>query len=324
LQAVSAADGGVTDVVVADGIRKTWGSTLALDGATFRVGAGVTGLLGANGSGKTTTLGLLLGMHAPDAGTLSVLGMDPVTQGAEIRARVGYAPEHDTLPPDVAAYEIVTHLAELRGIPRREAAGRASDVLFELGLGEERLRPVGTMSTGQRQRVKLAQAIAADPTLVLLDEPTNGLDPMQREEMLRLVRRVADELGIHVLLSSHLLEEVERVADAVVILDEGRTVATGNVAELQAGQGPIEVLVTVDGDTTKFVASLRTKRVEAKDLGGGRILVTVSTDATYDKVRDAIATNKLSLRSLKRQRETLEDVFFAASDSVGQARQPSE
>jgi ABC-2 type transport system ATP-binding protein len=303
------------DVVVADGVRKMWGDTLALDSATFRVGPGVTGLLGANGSGKTTTLGLLLGMHAPDAGTLTVLGLDPTTQGAEIRGLVGYAPEHDTLPPDVPAYEIVTHLAELRGLPRREAAGRASDVLFELGLGEERLRPVGTMSTGQRQRVKLAQAIAADPTLVLLDEPTNGLDPMQREEMLRLVRRVADELGIHVLLSSHLLEEVERVADDVIILDQGRTVATGNVADLQAGEGPIEIMVTFDGDTDKFMASLRTKRVTARALaGGGRVLVTVTHEATYDKVRDAIASNKLSLRSMKRQRETLEDVFFAASE----------
>jgi ABC-2 type transport system ATP-binding protein len=304
------------DVVVADGVRKKWGETLALDGATFRVGPGVTGLLGANGSGKTTTLGLLLGMHAPDDGELSVLGLDPRTQGAEIRGLVGYAPEHDSLPPDVAAYEIVTHLAELRGLPRREAAGRASDVLFELGLGEERLRPVGTMSTGQRQRVKLAQAIAADPTLVLLDEPTNGLDPMQREEMLRLVRRVADELGIHVLLSSHLLEEVERVADAVVILDNGRTVATGNVAELQAGEGPVEIMVSFDGDTDKFLASLRTKKVTARALeGGGRVLVTVTTDATYDKLRDAIASANLSLRSMKRQRESLEDVFFAASEA---------
>jgi ABC-2 type transport system ATP-binding protein len=303
------------DVVVADGVRKMWGDTLALNSATFRVGPGVTGLLGANGSGKTTTLGLLLGMHAPDAGELSVLGLDPATQGAQIRGLVGYAPEHDTLPPDVAAYEIVTHLAELRGLPRREAAGRASDVLFELGLGEERLRPVGTMSTGQRQRVKLAQAIAADPTLVLLDEPTNGLDPMQREEMLRLVRRVADELGIHVLLSSHLLEEVERVADDVIILDQGRTVATGNVADLQAGEGPIEIMVTFDGDTEKFMASLRSKRVTARALtGSGRVLVTITSEATYDKVRDAIVSNKLSLRSMKRQRETLEDVFFAASE----------
>ncbi|HVT76187.1 MAG TPA: ABC transporter ATP-binding protein [Acidimicrobiales bacterium] len=315
---MGAADVGFEDVVVADGVRKLWGETVALDNATFRVGRGVTGLLGANGSGKTTTLGLLLGMHAPDAGTLTVLGLDPATQGAEIRALVGYAPEHDSLPPDVAAYEVVTHLAELRGLPRREAAGRASDVLFELGLGEERLRPVGTMSTGQRQRVKLAQAIAADPQLVLLDEPTNGLDPMQREEMLRLVRRVADELGIHVLLSSHLLEEVERVADAVVILDHGRTVATGNLADLEAGNGSIEVMVTFDGDTDKLMSSLKTNRVSARALeGGGRVLVTITNGATYDKVRDAVVTSKVSLRSLKRQRETLEDVFFAASEPEG-------
>jgi len=304
------------DVVVADGVRKSWGDTLALDSATFRVGPGVTGLLGANGSGKTTTLGLLLGMHAPDAGTLSVLGMDPVTQGAEIRGLVGYAPEHETLPPDVAAYEVVAHLAEMRGLPRREAAGRASDVLFELGLGEERLRAVGTMSTGQKQRVKLAQAIAADPTLVLLDEPTNGLDPMQREEMLRLVRRVADELGIHVLLSSHLLEEVERVADAVIILDGGRAVAAGNVSDLQAGEGPTEVMVTLDAASRKLTTALRAAKIGFQDLGGGRLLVTILNDKTYDKLRDAIAASAVSLRSIERRRETLEDVFFAAGDAA--------
>ena len=297
---------------MADHVRKSWGETLALDDATFRVGSGVTGLLGANGSGKTTTLGLLLGMHVPDAGTLSVLGMDPATQGSQIRALVGYAPEHDSLPPDVAAYEVVAHLAEMRGLPHREAAGRASDVLFELGLGEERMRPVGTMSTGQKQRVKLAQAIAADPTLVLLDEPTNGLDPMQREEMLRLVRRVADELGIHVLLSSHLLEEVERVADAVVILDRGRAIVSGTVSELQAGAGPAEVLVTLDAPSRKLTTALRTAKVKFQDAGGGRLLVSVPTDATYDKLRDALATSGVSLRSLQRRRETLEDVFFAA------------
>lgn len=304
------------DVVVAEGLRKSWDATLALDGATFRVGPGVTGLLGANGSGKTTTLGLLLGMHTPDAGTLTVLGMNPATQGAEIRALVGYAPEHDALPPDVAAYEIVAHLAEMRGLPHREAAGRASDVLFELGLGEERMRPVGTMSTGQRQRVKLAQAIAADPTLVLLDEPTNGLDPMQREEMLRLVRRVADELGIHVLLSSHLLEEVERVADAVIILDGGRTVATGNIADLQTGSGPAELMVTLDAPSRKLTAALRAAEVDFTDLGNGRLLVAVDGDATYDRVRDALAASGVSLRSLARRRETLEDVFFAAGDAA--------
>jgi ABC-2 type transport system ATP-binding protein len=302
-------------VVEAVGLQKNWGATRALDGATFTVGPGVTGLLGANGSGKTTTLGLLLGMHNPDGGTLRVLGMDPRTQGSAIRGLVGYAPEHDALPPDVRAYEIVAHLAEVRGLPRREAAGRASDVLFELGLGEERLRPVGTMSTGQRQRVKLAQAIAHDPELVLLDEPTNGLDPVQREEMLRLVRRVAHEMGINVLLSSHLLEEVERIADDVIILDQGRTVATGSVVDLQRGQGPAELLVEVDAGARRLAKALKEKGVEAKVVDARRLVVAFAGDETYDAVRDALVEEEIPVHRIERRRETLEDVFLAAGDA---------
>lgn len=302
-------------VVEAVGVLKNWGQTRALDGATFTVGPGVTGLLGANGSGKTTTLGLLLGMHNPDGGTLRVLGMDPTTQGSAIRGLVGYAPEHDALPPDVRAYEIVAHLAEVRGLPRREAAGRASDVLFELGLGEERLRPVGTMSTGQRQRVKLAQAIAHDPELVLLDEPTNGLDPVQREEMLRLVRRVAHEMGINVLLSSHLLEEVERIADDVIILDRGRTVASGTVTDLQRGKGPAELLVEVDDGARRLARALKEQKVTATVVDAHRLIVPFAGDATYDAVRDALAEEEIPVRRIARRRETLEDVFLAAGDA---------
>lgn len=303
-------------VVVAESLQKNWGSTRALDGATFTVGSGVTGLLGANGSGKTTTLGLLLGMHNPDGGTLSVLGMDPRTHGSEIRGLVGYAPEHDALPPDVRAYEVVAHLAEVRGLPRREAAGRASDVLFELGLGEERLRPVGTMSTGQRQRVKLAQAIAHDPELVLLDEPTNGLDPVQREEMLRLVRRVAHEMGINVLLSSHLLEEVERIADDVVILDQGRTVAAGSVVDLQRGEGPAELLVEVDDGARRLGKALSAARVSVTVVDASRLVVAFAGDETYDAIRDALAEEEIPVRRIAHRRETLEDVFLAAGDAA--------
>lgn len=303
-------------VIVAESLQKNWGATRALDGATFTVGAGVTGLLGANGSGKTTTLGLLLGMHNPDGGTLSVLGMDPRTHGSQIRGLVGYAPEHDALPPDVRAYEVVAHLAEVRGLPRREAAGRASDVLFELGLGEERLRPVGTMSTGQRQRVKLAQAIAHDPELVLLDEPTNGLDPVQREEMLRLVRRVAHEMGINVLLSSHLLEEVERIADDVVILDHGRTVASGSVIDLQRGGGPAQLLVEVDDGARRLAKALSATGIEVTVIDASRVVVAFAGDETYDAVRDALAEEEIPVRRIARRRETLEDVFLAAGDAL--------
>ena len=175
---------------------------------------------------------------------LTVFGRDPWLAGAEVRMRLGYAPEHDALPPDVAAHDVVRHLAELHGLPRREATSRASDALWEVGLGEERFRPVGTMSTGQRQRVKLAQAIAHDPDLLLLDEPTNGLDPSQREDMLGLIEHVGADLGMHVVVSSHLLEEVERVSASVIILEAGLVVANGSIVELR--QTAPELVVELD------------------------------------------------------------------------------
>ncbi|MCU1372143.1 MAG: putative transporter ATP-binding protein, partial [Ilumatobacteraceae bacterium] len=191
-------------VVEVRGVVKRWGQTLALGGATCEVGPGVTGLLGANGAGKTSLLGLILGLDTPDEGDIRVFGIDPATAGPDVRALLGYSPEHHLLPPDVKAVDFVRHVAEVHGLPRREATNRASDVLWQVGLGEERGRPLGTMSTGQRQRVKLAQALAHDPHLVLLDEPTDGLDPMQRDAMLELIHRIGHEFGITVLLSSHL------------------------------------------------------------------------------------------------------------------------
>src|SRR6266853_4198830 len=208
-------------IATADHVQRKFGNVLALSDVTFELQKGVTGLLGANGAGKTTLISLFLGVLRPDAGKLEVLGMDPLKAGYKLRQRIGYAPEDDRFPPDVKASELVRHFAEMRGIPHRAAVVRASEVLWEVGLGEERFRPVGTMSTGQRQRVKLAQAIVHDRELVLLDEPTNGLDPSQREDMLALIHHVGADLGMHVILSSHLLEEVERVSGSVVILEAG-------------------------------------------------------------------------------------------------------
>ncbi|MHB8468025.1 MAG: ABC transporter ATP-binding protein [Acidimicrobiales bacterium] len=303
-----------TPVVAADGVVKSYGATAVLRGATFTIGEGVTGLLGANGAGKTTLLGLVLGLHRPDAGSLRVLGGDPWTNGPEVRIRLGYAPEFDALPPDAAANDVVRHIAELHGLPHREATGRASDALWEVGLGEERFRPVGTMSTGQRQRVKLAQAIVHDPRLVLLDEPTNGLDPAQREDMLDLIRHVGHDLGMNVILSSHLLEEVERVSDSVVILDGGVVVAGGSLDDLQAvGE---ELLLEIDGGTTAgdaLVATLLDAGVAAQTTGGGRIVVALERPVVYDIVRDIIAGSGVGLRRLEARRASLEDVFLAAS-----------
>jgi len=316
-------------VVVADGLIKRWGQTTVLAGASFTVGTGVTGLLGANGAGKTTLLSMVLGLHRPDSGSLTVLGGDPWTAGPKVRARLGYAPEYDALPPDVAAHDIVRHVAELHGLPRQEATGRASDALWEVGLGEERFRALGTMSTGQRQRVKLAQAIVHDPALVLLDEPTNGLDPAQREDMLALIRHVGHDLGMNVVLSSHLLEEVERVSDAVIIIDAGVVVAGGSLRELR-GVGD-ELVVELDDDlgiertgpnnADRLVRELVGAGVAAAATGPTRVIVALERPVVFDLVRDAVAATGLGLRRLQTRTSSLEDIYL---DAAGANEGPTE
>ena len=300
------------EVVRAEAVKKRWGATPALAGVTFVIGPGVTGLLGANGAGKTTLLGLILGLHRPDSGALQVLDQDPWVSGRKVRARLGYAPEHDALPPDVSAHDIVRHLAEVHGLPRRAATERASDVLWEVGLAEERFRHVGTMSTGQRQRVKLAQAIAHDPEMVLLDEPTNGLDPVQREEMLELIRRVSRRLGIHVILSSHLLEEVERVSDAVLILDEGKVTASGRLDALRVTSNELIIDLDADPAALRQVATVLREGGLDVTVAGSRIVCAAGSADAYDAVRDAVAGAGAGLRRLQRRTASLEDVFLAA------------
>ena len=298
-------------VIVADGVVKRYGTSTALAGASVTIGRGLTGLLGANGAGKTTFIGMVLGLHRPDAGTLRVLGLDPGRVGPEIRERVGYAPEHHNLPGDMSAYDLVRHLAEIHGLPRKEAINRASDVLWQVGLGEERLRPVSTFSTGQRQRVKLAAAIAHDPMLVLLDEPTDGLDPTQREAMLALIRRIGTEFGIDVVLSSHQLEEVERICDQVVILAGGEVAASGSLDELRgAGHGAVIVL---DDGVDAVVSRLSAwDGIEVRRQGNQLDVTSVALPEAvlFDAIRDALADSQGSLRSLLPRRASLEDVYL--------------
>jgi ABC-2 type transport system ATP-binding protein len=298
-------------VVSAAGVVKRYGATRALDGATFTIGRGITGLLGANGAGKTTLLGLMLGLHRPSEGQLRVFGLDPVTAGADIRERVGYSPEHHTLPPDTTAQDLVRHVAEIHGLPNREATGRASDALWQVGLGEERFRPVGTMSTGQRQRVKLAQAIAHDPHLVLLDEPTDGLDPVQRDDMLSLIRRVGSEFGIDIVMSSHLLEEIERVCDDAVILSAGQVVASGAIAELTGSDRGL--LVEVDGRPDELSQVLREAGLTVEVDGNLLVVAGVgggAADAVHDQVRDALVATGCGVRRLSNRTLSLEDVYL--------------
>jgi ABC-2 type transport system ATP-binding protein len=295
-------------VVRAHGIVKRYGSKLVLDELDVEIGRGVTGLLGSNGAGKTTLISLLLGLRRRDAGALTVLGHDPQTAGIAVRERIGYGPEHHNLPPEVQAQDLVRHLTELHGIPPRSAIQRASDALWQVGLGEERLRPVGTMSTGQRQRVKLASAIAHDPALVLLDEPTDGLDPVQRDDMLSLIRRIGTEFGIDIDVSSHHLEEVERICDAVVILDGGRVIRSGTLTELRRGAEGL--LVDVDNGHEALAERLRAAGLAVELVAEALVVVG---EEPYDLVRDAVADLGLGLRRLEPRRRTLEDVYLEAS-----------
>ena len=293
-------------VVAARGVVKRYGRTVALAGLDAEIGPGITGLLGSNGAGKTTFLSLVLGLRLRDEGDLTVLGGDPAVAGIEVRARIGYAPEHHDLPAELAAADLVRHLAELHLLPPRAAVQRANEALWLVGLGEERFRPVGTMSTGQRQRVKLAAAIAHDPELVLLDEPTDGLDPVQRTEMLDLIRRIGTEFGMHIVVSSHHLEEVEKICDAVVIVEGGVVVHAGALDDLRRGADGL--VVEVDERADELAALLGDRGLHVTVEGG--VLLLTGAPGDHDAVRDAVADLGLGLRRLAARGRTLEDVYL--------------
>jgi len=298
-----------SSVVSAAGVSKSWGTHRVFSNLTAEVPHGVTGLLGSNGSGKTTLLGMLLGLHHPDAGELRILGEDPAHAGPQLRQLIGYSPEHHDLPNDVAAQDLVRHIAQIHGLARREATTRASDSLWLVGLGEERARPIGTMSTGQRQRVKLAQAIAHGPSIVLLDEPTDGLDPVQRDDMLELIRRISADFGIDVVLSSHLLEEVERIADNVVIIADGTVRASGPISELRSGRGG--VIVQLTDKSSDVAAALRASGLVVDEQRDRLVVGTVEpANELVDAVRDAVADVQAPLRRLYPVEQSLEELFL--------------
>jgi len=308
----------VPSIIETRGLVMAFPSTRALDGLDVSIPGGVTGLVGANGAGKTTLISLVLGLLTPTAGSISVLGLDPTQSGAELRARIGYGPERNVFPDDLRAYDFVRHLAEVKGLPRDEARSRASDSLYLVGLGEERFRALGTMSTGQRQRVKLAQAIAADPHLIVLDEPTDGLDPVQRDEMLNIIVQVNRNFGIDVMLSSHVLEEVERVCDHVVALAEGRLVAQGSMVELAGASGGIELELVEIADRPSSVDDVAARLVAAgagvRRNGATLSIVGFADDELFDLAARSVAESGARIRRLGRHRRSLDDIF--ADDSV--------
>ncbi len=279
---------------------------LALDALTVDVEPGVIGLVGANGAGKSTLIKILLGLLPPTSGSASVLDLDPTDQGERVRSVVGYMPEHDCLPPDVSATEFVVHMARMSGLPLTAARERAAEALRLVGLHEERYRQIGGYSTGMKQRVKLAQSIVHDPKLLLLDEPTNGLDPAGRNDMLGLIRRIGSEFGISILVSSHLLSEIEQICDSLIVIDAGTLLRHDRLA---AFTGRREVLLVQVDEGTDALAEHLTKAGMTFNRDDGGLLVPLDSDESYDQIRDAIAELGLPLHRLEQRRHRVEEVF---------------
>ncbi len=296
-------------VIETAGLTKQYPRVTALDHLDMSVGDGVTGLVGANGAGKSTLIKILLGLTPATSGSAKVLGYDVVTDGPRIRSLVGYMPEHDCLPADVSASDLVIHLGQMSGLPYPAARERASDVLRHVGLAEERYRAIGGYSTGMKQRAKLAQALVHDPQLVLLDEPTNGLDPSSRDDMLALVRRIGTEFGISVLVTSHLLGELERISDHVVVLDSGRLLRSSATSDFMHATGSLLVEVQGPADADRLLGQALVEAGLEAWPQGRLVEVRVRDEGTYDVVRDLVVDLGLGLVRMQERHHRIEDVF---------------
>jgi ABC-2 type transport system ATP-binding protein len=267
-------------VVTLEGVTVMYGRQAALREVTSSFARGAVGLLGPNGAGKSTLIKALLGFIVPEQGRMRVLGLDVADAPLDIRARVGYMPESDAHIPGMNAVSFVAYCGELAGLPRGDAMQRAHEVLFYCGLGEARYRSVETYSTGMKQRIKLAQALVHDPDLLFLDEPTNGMDPKGREEMLELVRDLAHNKGVSLILSSHLLPDVECTCTDVVVMDQGRIAAAGPIASLEQPRGRVYELrvKTPVGGADAFLTRLRAAGLECLTTGEDVMRVFVPGD----------------------------------------------
>ncbi|MEJ7837816.1 MAG: ABC transporter ATP-binding protein [Thermomicrobiales bacterium] len=293
-------------------LRKQFKKFVALEHVDLKIPRASVGLLGANGAGKSTLIKSLLGLTKPSGGSATVVGFDTQTEGTKVREHVGYMPEADALPMATTAADFVAHMAEMSGLPSRAARQRAADVLYQVGLSEERYRLIKGFSTGMKQRVKLAQAIVHDPQLVFLDEPTAGLDPKGREEMLELVERIYRNLGIAVVFSSHILEDIERVCDYVVILDSGRLMTSQPLGGIGDVLG--EVTLRIDGSLDNFAAKLGEFGIKTRngedDGGNSELIVTATDERVFDLIRDVAVHQNVAIRALRSRSRSLEDIYL--------------
>ena len=293
-----------TSLLKADNLVKSYGDVRALRGISFEVKDGITGLLGPNGAGKSTAIRIFLGLLSADSGDALVQGKD--SRVPEARSRLGYMPEHDCLPENLSASYILNHMAQLSGIPPSHSRSLAADTLRHVGLFEERYRPVSTYSTGMKQRVKLAQALVHDPVMVLLDEPTAGLDPTGREEMLDLIRKIHSEFGVSVVLSSHLMQDVERTCNRIIVLDQGEVKRSDDVSSLTESTEQLFIEVTDRRD--EFMDVLRRKGFDPS-VESGSVVVQNRGKVVLDAVRDALVESEAPLRSMGPRHRALLDIF---------------
>ena len=299
-------------LLAAENLTKHYRNVIALNGVSFTISEGVTGILGENGAGKSTAIKIFLGLIQPTSGSAMVLGQN-ASENVAVRTRLGYMPEHDCLPGHVSAAEFLTHMAEVSGLPPSTARTRAADTLRHTGLFEDRYRAMGGYSTGMKQRVKLGQALVHDPAVVFLDEPTAGLDPVGREEMLALIRKTYREFGISVLISSHLMADVERTCDRILVLQGGRLVQSGEVGHFT--KETETVFLEVDTNRDRLVTALERRGVQVTMDGSG-LTISGSDESVYDHVRDALVESEAPLRRMAPRRRALTELFQRESDRV--------
>ena len=302
-------------VIELDGLQVRLGNRIILDRLTGALSGKCIGLLGPNGSGKSTLINTLLGFYCPEAGCARIFGKDVQGNLRELRAQIGYMPESDAFIADMTGVRFVRYMAEISGLPAREAMERAHEAFFYVGLGEARYRKVGTYSLGMKQLAKLAQSIAHGPRLLLLDEPTNGLDPEARQRMLQLVRDIRDTSEVNILISSHLLRDVEECCDEVIILKEGRIAALCNLEEQRKANLKFLELDVAQGNG--FLESVRALGCECASFGQGRLKVVLPDNIELRELYRLAAEHSVQIRRMNYRRDSLEDIFLKAMAGSG-------
>jgi ABC-2 type transport system ATP-binding protein len=302
------------NVVEMDGLQVRLGDRVVLDRLTGKLAGRAIGLLGPNGSGKSTLINTLLGFHAPFAGTARVLDLDIRHNSREIRSLIGYMPENDSFIGNISGVHFVRYMAELAGVPAQHALERAHEAMFFVGLGEVRYRKVSTYSLGMKQLVKMAQAIAHGPKLLILDEPSNGLDPLARQRMIELIRGIRDAGQIRLLISSHLLRDVDDTCDEVLILKSGQIAAICNLDEERRSNRSFIELETL-GATDAFADAIRGLGCECASFPQGRIKLVIPGHVEIRDLYTIAAQQGVQIRRMNHRRDSLEDIFLKAMDS---------